>query len=78
LFNKIDFLKIDISGQEKVLLQNISQKIYDVINKISVKMYNLNDKDKQKTIDFLKSKKFFNFFNVVIPNYPTQLLYFWK
>jgi FkbM family methyltransferase len=78
LFEKIDFLKINISGKEKMLLNSFSQKLFDVIDKISVKMYNLNDVDKRCTIEHVKSKGFFNVFNIIIPNHNTEFLYFWK
>jgi FkbM family methyltransferase len=78
LFEKIDFLKINISGKEQTLLNSFSQKLCNVIDKISVKMYNLNDVDKKYTIEHVKSKGFPNVFNIVIPNHNTELLYFWK
>lgn len=78
LFNKVDFLKIDIFGQEQCLLKTISQKVYNVIDRISVKMYKTNDENKNEIINFMKSRRFYNFYNITIPNYPIQLLYFWK
>lgn len=78
LFERIDFIKIDVSGKEQNLLKSFSPKLYNVINKMSVKMYNLNESDKQNLISFVKSKGFSNFFNIILTNQPIQLLYFWK
>lgn len=78
LFEKIDFIKIDVSGKEQNLLKSFSPKLYNVINKMSVKMYNLKESDKQNIISFVKSKGFSNFFNIILTNQPIQLLYFWK
>ena len=78
LFEKIDFLKIDVSGKEQDLLRSFSPKLYNVIKKMSVKMYNLSDIDKQHVINFIKSNGFPNFFNVILTNQPIQFLYFWK
>jgi len=78
LFEKIDFLKIDVSGKENPLLKTFSEKLYNVINKISVKIYNTGDEEKQEIIDFVRSKGFTKFFNIIIPTQSIQFLYFWK
>ena len=78
LFKKIDFLKINISGREHVLLNSFSQKLYNAINKISIKIHNLNDDEKKEVVDFVKSKGFLNLVNLTIPNCNFQFLYFWK
>lgn len=78
LFEKIDFLKIDISGKEKILLNSISQNVYDVTDKLSIKMYNLSDDDKQNLIKQFKQKGFLNSHNITIQNQNIQFLYFWK
>ena len=78
LFKKIDFLKINISGREHVLLNSFSQKLYNAINKISIKIHTLNDDEKKEVVDFVKSKGFLNLVNLTIPNCNFQFLYFWK
>lgn len=78
LFKTIDFLKIDVSGKEQLLLNSFSQKLCDIINKMSVKFYNLNDVDKTDIITRFKSKGFSNIFNVILSNRNIQFLYFWK
>ena len=78
LFKKIDFLKINISGREHVLLNSFSQKLYNAINKISIKIHTLNDAEKKEVVDFVKSKGFLNLVNLTIPNCNFQFLYFWK
>jgi hypothetical protein len=78
LFEKLDFIKIDICGNEKPLLESFSQNLYNVINKISLKVYNISDTTKSEVIHLITSKKFNNFFNILLPNQPIQFLYFWK
>ena len=78
LFNKIDFMKIDIMGKELTLLHSIQSKVYNIIKKISIKCYNLLDKDKLLLIEFMKSNSFMNYYNIILPNQPIQLLYFWR
>lgn len=78
LFKTIDFLKIDVSGKEQLLLNSFSQKLCDVINKMSVKFYNLTDIDKANIVTLFKSKGFSNVFNIVLPIRNIQFLYFWK
>lgn len=78
LFEKIDFLKIDISGKESILLNSISQNVFDVIKKISVKMYNLSNEDKHTVVESMKNKGFYNSFNIITSNKNIQFLYFWK
>lgn len=78
LFDKIDFLKLNISGKEHILVESFSKKLFNVINKISMKIFNLNDIEKQNCINFIKSKGFSNSFNIVLPDCNFQLLYFWK
>jgi hypothetical protein len=78
LFEKIDFLKIDISGKELILLNSISQNVFDVIKKISIKMYNLSNEDKYIVIKSMKNKGFSNSFNIITSNKNIQFLYFWK
>lgn len=78
LFKKIDFLKIDVSGKELILLYSIKQNIFDIIKKISVKMYNLSDDDKFKLIKFMKKIGFVYQHNILVFNQSIQFLYFWK
>lgn len=78
LFNKIDFLKINISGKEQILLNSFSQKLFNSIKKISMKVFNLTNNERQNCVDFVKSKGFSNSFDIVLPNCNFQILYFWK
>lgn len=78
LFDQIDFMKVDITGKELDLLLNIQNIIYDSINKISVKCYNMSNENKIFLIAFLKSKGFYFYHNIIVPYQPIQFLYFWK
>lgn len=78
LFEKIDFLKIDIEGKEALLIQSIKNEVYDIINKMSIRAYNLSNEIKPGVISLIKSKGFSNHFNIIVENYPYQFLYFWK
>ena len=78
LFKNVDFMKIDIMGKEQNLLKSITPNIYNITNKISVRLYYLTDPDKANVVDLMKKNGFHNFFNIIIPNQPIQFLYFWK
>lgn len=78
LFEKLDFLKIDISGQELLLLESIDTSIFDVIKKISVKLYNISDEKKNNLVITMNKNGFKHFLNILIPNNTIQFLYFWK
>jgi predicted RNA methylase len=78
LFNKIDFLKVDVMGKEMDLITSIEKQVFDCIKKISVKAYNISDSDKLTLRSFLKINGFNNFHNVLIHDQSIQFLYFWK
>lgn len=63
LIDKIDFLKIDSKGYEKLILNNISDINLNKINKISIKWYNDNNNDKDDIMNFYTSKGFDVFVN---------------
>lgn len=78
LFDKVDFLKINISGKEQILLNSFSQRLFNSIRKISMKVFNLTNNERQNCVSFVKSKGFSNSFDIVLPNCNFQILYFWK
>lgn len=78
LFDKIDFLKIDVTGNEMLLLNSICKDLYNIINKISIKCYNLNDQNRQDLITYMNNNYFPNYYNIKTPNENIELLYFWR
>lgn len=78
LFEKINFLKIDVMGKEFDFLNSMKKSTYDLIDKISVKLYNTLDTNKSSLIDFMIQNSFNYSFNPMTENQPIQFLYFWK
>lgn len=78
LFKNIDFVKIDVMGKEKELLFNIDKKLYNNLDKLSIKCYNMLDSEKNSLIEFMKINGFFKYHNVLLTNQKIQFLYFWK
>ena len=61
IVNKIDFLKIDNIGKEKIIIQNISDDNFQKIVKISIKWYNFNDlnqSEKEDIVNYFLRKGF--------------------
>lgn len=78
LFDKIDFMKVDVMGKETFLLKSISKKIYNNIKKVSVKCYDMTENDKFFFKEFMNFNGFVKTHEVIIPNQSIQFLYFWK
>lgn len=77
LFDHINFMKVDIVGKEVELLVSIHKKVYEVIDRISIRYYNMPD-NKSSLVEFMKMNGFNRFHNLLITDQPFQFLYFWK
>jgi predicted RNA methylase len=76
LFNRVDFIKIDVMGKEMDLILSIHKNVYDIINKISVKTYGTIDKT--MLVKFMEKNGFVNHHNLKISNCSIEFIYFWK
>jgi len=78
LIDKIDFLKIDNTGKEELIIDGINDENLQKINKISIKWYNFNsfEEDKRnKIVNYFLMRRFNCFINL---EYDLARLYFYK
>jgi FkbM family methyltransferase len=79
IFEKIDFLKIDVEGYERKVLEGISDKNLSKVNKVSLEFHGniLNEDDSKYIMDRMTSNGFSSF-QLFLGDGTLKIYNFWK
>ena len=80
--DKIDFLKIDVEGAEKNIIYSMTQRDFDIVDKIVLEYhhsaFNFDDPAREDFIKYIVSMGYSNFYILHLRGDNCNMMYFWK